>query len=260
MAEMKNLRDLLVHELEDLYSAEEQIIDGLPAMIEKAENPELKKALNEHLSVTKDQKERLDNIKEILGSGSSEEKGFFEKLFTGSGEEHCEAMAGLIEEAEKTMDEEMEPEVMDAAIIASAQKIEHYEISSYGTARAFAIQLGLNQVVRLLEETLNEEYEADDLLTELAIGEVNLEAEGDDIEGEEDIPNVRKMPATKRSQGNKKSSGSKTSTAKKSSGSKSSSGRSAKPTSKSGGRTTGRTNSRSKTKSSSSSSRRKQSR
>jgi ferritin-like metal-binding protein YciE len=195
MKEMKNLGDLLKHELEDLYSAEEQIIDALPAMIENAANPKLKKALNDHLKVTKLQKDRLEQIKEQLNEEPGrEDRGFFAKLFSGEEPHHCEAMEGIIREGEKILEEDMEDEVRDAAIIASCQKIEHYEISGYGTAKAYAMQLGLNEVADLVDDTLNEEYDADDSLTDLALSEVNLEAE----EGEEEtVKGLRKTTPRK---------------------------------------------------------------
>ena len=176
MAQMVNLQDLLKHEVEDLLSAEEQIIDALPKMIEKATEPLLKKELNEHLQVTKNQKERIQKVKTILESKSNEEKsepGLLEKLFGGT---KCKGTEGLIKEGEKLMGENMDSKVRDAAIIAAAQKIEHYEISGYGTARAYAMQLGFEDVEQLLTETLNEEYEADDNLTALALFDVNLQA------------------------------------------------------------------------------------
>jgi len=105
-------------------------------------------------------------------------KGFFANLFkSNEGEQHCKAMDGLVKEGSTLIKEDMTPEVRDAAIIAAAQKIEHYEISSYGTARAFALQLQLHKVANLLKQTLNEEYEADDSLTALALAKVNIEAE-----------------------------------------------------------------------------------
>lgn len=184
METMINLNDLLKHEILDLYSAEEQIIEALPAMIEKAKNPDLKKALREHLKITEEQKSRLDKVKQIFGEGDGqngedgEKKGFFSRLFSGSsGGEKCKGMEGLITEGEKIMRADITDEALDAAIIASAQKIEHYEICGYGTARAFARELQLAEVERLLTQTLNEEYEADDLLTELAVGKLNVEAE-----------------------------------------------------------------------------------
>lgn len=184
MEKMIDLKDLLKHEVLDLYSAEEQIIAAMPAMIEKAQDSKLKKSLQEHLKVTERQKTRLDKIKKILSEGRIEEnngngQGFFSSLFGGTsgGSQKCKGMEGLISEGEKMMKEDMTPEVLDAAIIASAQKIEHYEICGYGTARAYARQLNLGQVAELLEETLDEEYEADDRLTDLAIGGLNEEAE-----------------------------------------------------------------------------------
>ena len=173
---MVNLQDLLKHEVDDLLSAEEQIIEALPKMIEKATQPQLKKALNEHLQVTKNQKERIQKVKSILERKSNEEKsepGLLEKLFGGT---KCKGTEGLIKEGEKLMGENMDSKVRDAAIIAAAQKIEHYEISGYGTARAYAMQLGFEDVEQLLTETLNEEYEADDNLTALALFDVNLQA------------------------------------------------------------------------------------
>ncbi|MEO6330618.1 MAG: ferritin-like domain-containing protein [Ginsengibacter sp.] len=177
-----DLKDLLKHEITDLYSAEQQIIEALPLMIEKAGNGKLKTALKDHLKVTKDQKARLDEIKELLGEpapngngGGDKKPGFFSRLFGGS--DKCKGMEGLITEGEKMMSADMSPEAADAAIIASAQKIEHYEISGYGTARAFARELNLGEVANKLEQTLNEEYAADDLLTKLAVGKINIEAE-----------------------------------------------------------------------------------
>lgn len=171
---MLDLRDLLQHEIEDLYSAEEQIIEALPKMVEQANNPDLKKALNNHLAVTKKQKNRLDQVKKILSEGKSDsEPGLFEKIF---GTTKCKGTEGLIKEGEKLMKENMDVKVKDAAIIAAAQKIEHYEIAGYGTARAYAMQLDLSEIESLLTETLNEEYEADTVLNALAYFDVNIEA------------------------------------------------------------------------------------
>ena len=145
-------------------------------MIEQAGNPSLKQALTEHLDITEQQKKRLDRVKKLMAgdSNASKEPGFLEKLFGGT---KCKGMEGLIKEGEHLMKQNMDAEVKDAAIIASAQKIEHYEICGYGTARAYAMQLGLSEVEALLTETLNEEYDADDNLTALAFFDVNLEAE-----------------------------------------------------------------------------------
>ena len=186
MEQLLNLKNLLHHEVEDLYSAEEQIIEALPVMIEKSSSPELKKALNEHLKVTREQKKRLERIQQVLNKDNKEEaeknKSFFARIFGGSTK--CKGMEGLITEGQKMMNEDMDPQVRDAAIIASCQKIEHYEISGYGTARAFANQLSMVEVERLLQTTLNEEYKADDLLTVLALQKVNADAEnGNPAEG-----------------------------------------------------------------------------
>jgi ferritin-like metal-binding protein YciE len=179
MDKIIDLKDLLKHEILDLYSAEEQIIESLPSMIEKAARPELKEALTSHLEVTKAQKDRLDQIKKVIIGGDSDEedKGFFSNLFGGSNKVTCKGIEGLINEAERLMDEDMTPEAMDAAIIGAAQKIEHYEIAAYGTARAYASELKQDFVVTELEKTLHEEYDADGKLTQLAVGKINPDAE-----------------------------------------------------------------------------------
>ena len=180
METMINLTDLLKHEILDLYSVEEQIIEAMPAMIEKAKNPELKRALREHLKITEEQKNRLDGVKKMFGEEDNEgdKKGFFSRLFGGgSGGEKCKGMEGIISEGEKMMGADVAEDALDAVIIACAQKIEHYEICGYGTARAYARELKLPEVERQLTMTLNEEYTADDMLTKLAVGKSNVEAE-----------------------------------------------------------------------------------
>ncbi len=179
MEKITDLQELLKHELKDLYSAEVQMIEAIPKMAEKASNKELKNAFNDHLKVTLEHQKRLDEIQSFFNMEKVKEtKGFFANLFKSKeGEEHCKAMEGLVKEAKSLMEEDMSPEVMDAALIAAAQKIEHYEISSYGTARAFATQLGFGKVVDLLSATLEEEYKADDSLTALAVGKLNRKAE-----------------------------------------------------------------------------------
>ena len=176
MEKMNNLKDLLKHEIQDLYSVEEQIIEALPAMIDKANNISLKNALAEHLRITEEQKNRLDKILKMMNEKREENKGFLSGIF-GGGKQVCKGMEGIIAEGNKMMNEEMEPRVMDAVIIACAQKVEHYEICGYGTARTYAKELKLNKIVPLLEETLNEEYSADDLLTLLAKSGLNQQAE-----------------------------------------------------------------------------------
>ena len=182
MEKITDLQELLKHELKDLYSAEVQLIEAIPEMADKATNRELKKAFTGHLKVTREHKKRLDKVQDLLNMEKSKQsKGFFANLFASDeGDEHCKAMEGLIKEANSLMDEDMSPEVMDAALIAAAQKIEHYEISSYGTARAYATQLGFVKLVALLTATLNEEYAADDSLTVLAVGKLNSKAEKGD--------------------------------------------------------------------------------
>jgi ferritin-like metal-binding protein YciE len=181
MAKLQDLRALLIHEVMDVYSAEEQIIEALPDMIESATNPKLKKALQDHLKITRTHKQRLDKVQQLLkveddqkGTGK---KGGILGIFGGSGQK-CKGTAGIISEGNSILSEDIDTEVLDAAIIASCQKIEHYEICSYGTLKAYAQELGLTAVVKLLDETLEEEYQADFLLTELAVfGGVNREAE-----------------------------------------------------------------------------------
>jgi ferritin-like metal-binding protein YciE len=153
--EFASLRDLFIDQLKDLYSAETQIIKkGLPAMIKKATTPDLKKGLTGHLKQTKGQLDRLDRISDQIG----------EKL---SGET-CEATAGLIKEASGWMGEDATDEVMDAGIIAEGQRIEHYEISAYGTAHAYATLLGESKCASLLAATLAEEKAANEKLGKAA--------------------------------------------------------------------------------------------
>ncbi len=176
MENMNDLRSLFKHDIQDLYSAEQQIIEATPAMIEKASNPALKQALQEHLRITENQLSRLDKVQQLLGENKDDnDSSVFSNIF-GSGNK-CKGMEGLIDEGQKMMSEDMSSEVMDAAITAGTQKIEHYEICGYGTARTYAQQLGLTEVAQLLEQTLDEEHEADERLTALAVGGLNQKAE-----------------------------------------------------------------------------------
>ena len=183
MEKMNDLRDLLKHEIEDLLSAEDQIIEALPKMIDKANNSDLKRALSEHLKLTEQHKSRLEKIMKNIGveneGSNGKKKGILGGIF-GGGKHVCKGMKGIIEEGEKIMNTDISPEALDAAIISSAQKVEHYEICGYGTARTFARELGMEQIARQLEQTLNEEYASDDLLTNLAVFEINEEAETPD--------------------------------------------------------------------------------
>ena len=258
---MINLKDLLVHEVLDLYSAEEQIIAALPKMIEKAGNNQLKKALQDHLKVTEEQKNRLDEVKKLLlGAEEAENQGKSKGLFGlfGGGSHKCKGTQGLIEEGEKIMGEDMTPEVLDAAIIASAQKIEHYEICGYGTARAYARELNLGDVAELLEETLNEEYEADDLLTDLAVGRLNEKAQHAEDDEEGEGRSSGKRSSNKNSADKKKASSGKSNAAKPAPARSNGSGRATRSASKSSsksaakGSATGRKASKSVDKSSSS--------
>ncbi len=157
----KTLHDLMVEELRDLHSAERQLLKALPKMAKAATNPELKKGFEKHLKETEGQLERLDRIFEKLG-----------KRATGK---RCKAMEGLIEEGSELLEEQdsMPPEVMDAALIIAAQKVEHYEIGSYGTIATFTDLLGETEIGKLVKQTLNEEEVTDKTLTALAKGGIN---------------------------------------------------------------------------------------
>ena len=161
MKEPKSLQDLYKKELADLYDAEQQIIKALPEMIDGATSEELKDALNEHLDVTKEQASRLEQIFEQLGEKAKREK--------------CKGMQGVIAEGSDQLDEIKDDNLRDAAIISAAQRVEHYEMAGYGTARTYAQLLGEDEAAQLLQQTLDEEKEADQKLTDLA-GELNVEA------------------------------------------------------------------------------------
>jgi ferritin-like metal-binding protein YciE len=163
MPKLNSLDDLLVHELQDIYHAEGQILKALPKMAKAATHPELQGAFEEHLEQTEGQVERLDQAFKLLGVPAKGRK--------------CEGMAGLIEEGKKMMEEDAEPSVMDAALIAAAQKIEHYEIASYGCVCTYAEMLGYDQVHDLLGQNLEEEELTDEKLTALAESVINIEAE-----------------------------------------------------------------------------------
>ena len=159
---LESLRELLVDELKDLYSAENQLVKALPKMAKAAASPELKAAFEEHLEETKGHVGRLVTI--------------FEQLEGSPKGKKCKAMEGLVEEGSEFIDADGEDSVKDAALICAAQKVEHYEIASYGCARTFATLLGLDEVAELLQETLDEEGNADKKLTELAETVINVEA------------------------------------------------------------------------------------
>lgn len=151
---LNTLEDLFFHELQDLYDAENQIAKSLPKMAKSASSPELKRAFENHVEETKTQIERLTQIFELLGKPAKGKK--------------CEAMKGLLAEGQELMSENVEPEVLDAGLIASAQKVEHYEIAGYGTARTWAQLLGHTEAAELLNQTLDEESATDEKLTGIA--------------------------------------------------------------------------------------------
>jgi len=178
MDKMNDLKELLRHDVQMLHSVELQIIEAMPAMIAAAQNPSLKQALEEHLKVTQLQHERIHQVRKMIGADEESVEnytGILSKLM-GKGTK-CKAMEGIIEENQKVMAENLSPEVRDAAIIGGSQKIEHFEIACYGTVRTYAQQLGLTEVASLLQQTLDEEYRADEMLTNLAVSSVNEKAE-----------------------------------------------------------------------------------
>lgn len=159
---MKNLNDLFEHQLKDLYSAEKQLTKALPKLEKNAVSSKLKKAFASHLKETEKHVERLEKISDKLGISPKGEK--------------CKGMEGLIKEAEAFLKEKVDEKVMDAGLIAEAQRAEHYEITGYGTAIRFAQELGYDDIADELQKTLDEEYHADDLLTELAESRLNEKA------------------------------------------------------------------------------------
>jgi ferritin-like metal-binding protein YciE len=153
---LESLNKLFQEVIKDLYSAERQLVQALPKMAKAANSPELKEAFQGHLEQTKDHVERLEELAKALG-------------FKPTGK-MCRGMEGLIDEGKEVIEEDGEDAVIDAALICAAQKVEHYEISGYGSARAIAEQLGLNDAVQLLQTTLDEEGETDKKLTGLSEG------------------------------------------------------------------------------------------
>jgi ferritin-like metal-binding protein YciE len=162
MAQVTTLQDWMINDLKDLYSAENQILEALPKMEKAATLAALKKAFATHLQQTKEHVKRLEQIFESLGKSPTGKK--------------CKGMEGVIKEGAEVLDADMSPEVRDAALISAAQRVEHYEMAAYGTARTYAEELGNDSIAALLEQTLNEEQETDRLLTELAESQVNVKA------------------------------------------------------------------------------------
>jgi ferritin-like metal-binding protein YciE len=159
---METLQDLFMDVLKDTYDAEHQITKALPKMAKAANSPELKAAFEEHLQQTETHIQRLEQVFEAQGKKPSRKT--------------CKGMQGLIEEGSELIKEDAEPEVLDAGLIAAAQKVEHYEISAYGTLSAYANLLGTRDAVSLFQQTLDEETQTDQNLTQLAEGSINLQA------------------------------------------------------------------------------------
>jgi ferritin-like metal-binding protein YciE len=160
--EFNSFQDLFVDQIRDLYDAEQRIVKALPKMIDTATAPELKQAFQQHLRETEGHVTRLERI--------------FNQMGIDAKRETCEAMKGIISEGEEIVSAKGDPMIKDAALIAAAQRVEHYEMAGYGTARTFALQLNLTDAGNLLEQTLREEKAADEKLTQVAESRVNVKA------------------------------------------------------------------------------------
>ena len=159
---LTSLQDVFEHQLKDLYSAEDQLSQALPKMAEAASSPELKSAFQQHLEETKNQRDRLEQIGQMANISLRGEK--------------CKAMEGLIKEGQDLLSDNEPGDALDVALIAAAQRIEHYEIAAYGSTRTYARRLGHSDAERLLQETLEEEGNTDKKLTDIAESTVNKEA------------------------------------------------------------------------------------
>jgi ferritin-like metal-binding protein YciE len=181
--EHQALKDLYIDELKDIYNAENQLVKALPKMAKTANSEELRTGFEEHLEQTRGHVQRLEQIFKELGEKPSGKK--------------CKGMEGLVAEGQEIMGEDFEDDVMDAALISAAQRVEHYEIAAYGTVRTYAELLGEDTAAQLLEQTLEEEKETDQKLTDMA-GEINVKAlgegseEGSSEEEEEEAPARKK--------------------------------------------------------------------
>jgi len=162
-SKITTLEDLYTDMLKDLYSAEKQLVKALPKMAKAAQSPDLQKAFQNHLKQTEG---HVDRIERIFSDMEGSPRG-----------KKCAAMEGLVEEGSELLQEDIEPNVLDAGLIAAAQKVEHYEIASYGTVRAWAERLGKNRAVQLLQQTLDEESAANEKLTQIAESQANLVAQ-----------------------------------------------------------------------------------
>jgi ferritin-like metal-binding protein YciE len=159
---LKTIEDLFIHGLKDIYYAEKKLVQQLPKMAKKADSPELANAIEQHFKETQNQVTRLERIFRLC---DMEPRG-----------KKCPGIEGLIEEAKQIIEEAEDPDTLDAGMLAAAQSVEHYEISRYGTLVAWAEELGMRDAVSLLSETLQEEKNADRLLSQLAEGKLNREA------------------------------------------------------------------------------------
>jgi ferritin-like metal-binding protein YciE len=186
--EHQALKELYIDELKDIYNAENQLVKALPKMAKTANSEELRTGFEEHLEQTRGHVQRLEQIFKELGEKPSGKK--------------CKGMEGLVAEGQEIMGEDFEDDVMDAALISAAQRVEHYEIAAYGTVRTYAELLGEDTAAQLLEQTLEEEKETDQKLTDMA-GEINVKAlgegseEGSSEEDEEEVPARKKAKSAR---------------------------------------------------------------
>lgn len=191
--ESTGLQKLLEDQLADLYYVEKQLTKALPRMAKAAQNEELKEAFEEHLNETLEQVGRIEQMFEAIGKPAKAKK--------------CPAIDGILEEGKEIMDEFKGDEALDAGLVAAAQKVEHYEITSYGSMKAWAEQLGLEDITALIDETLEEEKGADEKLTGIAEQVVNIEAESGEEDEEEEDDDERTSSAMKAGNGRTKSTG-----------------------------------------------------
>lgn len=189
---MESIRELMIDQMKDLYDAEKQLVKALPKMAKAANNDDLREAFENHLEQTRGHVTRLEQAFEMMDEKAKSKP--------------CAAMKGLIQEGSETMAEDFSEPLLDSAIICAAQKVEHYEIAGYGSVCAWAKSIGMDDVAELLEETLNEEKEADEKLTEIA-GPILSEAESANAEGEEEEEAPRKGVAGKGNAGSKRRAG-----------------------------------------------------
>jgi ferritin-like metal-binding protein YciE len=182
MEPIKDIVTLLLHHIQNLYSAEKQQLEALQMITERAKNGSLKKALQHHYKLTEEQVKRLEQIPQLITEKLDGAANIKTSVGTLNNEYVSKGMKGLIDEASEILNGQLSEDVTDAAIIACVQKMEHYEITTYGTAHAYAAELNLTKVEALLKETLDEEYDADDLLTALATTSLNKKAEPEGLQ------------------------------------------------------------------------------